>query len=114
MTVDTPIPFSVHRLWYELTRYVCSTHTAQSANQSEQTEAIERAADGQLLQGDIMGVRAPKYRPISQGGVDRVYLSAAPLNLRRQLIATESLLRDSRYDFLFRPGQWCPLPTFTT
>ena len=31
---------------------------------------------------------------------------------RRQLIATESLLRDSRYDFLFRPGQWCPRPTF--
>jgi uncharacterized protein len=112
LTVDTPIPFSVHRLWYELTRYVCSTHTAQSANQSEQTEAIERDADGQLLQGDIMGVRAPKYRPISQGGADRVYLSAAPLNLRRQLIATESLLRDSRYDFLFRPGRWCPRPTF--
>lgn len=112
LTVDTPIPFSVHRLWYELTRYVCSTHTAQSANQSEQTEAIERNADGQLLQGDIMGVRAPKYRPISQGGADRVYLSAAPLNLRRQLIATESLLRDSRYDFLFRPGRWCPRPTF--
>jgi uncharacterized protein len=112
MTVDTPIPFSVHRLWYELTRYVCSTHTAQSANQSEQTEAIEKDGGGQLLQGDIMGVRAPKYRPISQGGADRVYLSGAPLNLRRQLIATESLLRDSRYDFLFRPGPWCPQPTF--
>ena len=27
MTVDTPVPFSIHRLWYELHRYVCSTHT---------------------------------------------------------------------------------------
>jgi len=112
LTVDTPIPFSIHRLWYELTRYVCSTHTAPSANQSEQTEAVEKDQTGQLLQGDIMGVQAPKYRPISQGGADRVYLSGAPLNLRRQLIAAESLLRDSRYDFLFRPGRWCPRPTF--
>lgn len=46
MTVDTPIPFSVHRLWYELTRYVCSTYTAPSANQSEQTEAIGKDGGG--------------------------------------------------------------------
>lgn len=112
MTIDTPVPFSIHRLWYELTRFVCSTHTAQSANQSEATEAVEQGADGQPIRGDIMGVRAPKYRPVTQGGADRVYLSGAPLNLRRQLIAMESLLRDSRYDFLFRPGRWCPRPTF--
>jgi DNA helicase HerA-like ATPase len=112
MTVDAPVPFSLHRLWYELTRYVCSTHTAPPANQSDATEAVEAGADGQPIRGDIMAVRAPKYRPITPGGADRVYLSGAPLNLKRQLIATESLLRDSRYDFLFRPGQWCPRPTF--
>lgn len=110
MTVDTPIPFSIHRLWYELHRSVCSTHSAQSANQSETTEAIELGADGEPMQGDIMRVRPPKYRPITQGGPNRVYLSAAPLNIRRQIIATESLLRDTRYDFLFRPGPWCPKP----
>ena len=112
LTVDTPIPFSIHRLWYELSRHVCSTHTAQSANQNEATEALERGQDGQPILGDLMGVRAPKYRPITPGGPDRVYLSGAPLNIRRQIIATESLLRDSRYDFLFRPGPWCPQPTF--
>jgi hypothetical protein len=111
MTVDTPIPFSIHRLWYELHRYVCSTHTAQGANQSEATEAIERGADGQQLLGDIMTVNPPKYRPITAGGADRVYLSGSPLNIRRQILATESLLRDTRYDFLFRPGPWCPKPT---
>lgn len=112
MTVDTPIPFSMHRLWYELHRYVCSTHTAQSANQSEVTEAIEQGPHNQPMLGNIMDVSPPRYRPITQGGPNRVYLSAAPLNIRRQIIATESLLRDTRYDFLFRPGPWCPLPTF--
>jgi len=112
MTVDTPIPFSIHRLWYELYRYVCSTHTAPpSGNQSEATEALETDDQGQPLLGDIMTVIAPKYRSITQGGPNRVYLSGAQLNIRRQILALESLLRDTRYDFLFRPGPWCPNPT---
>jgi len=111
MTVDTPVPFSIHRLWYELHRYVCSTHNAQGANQSPSTEAIENGPDGQPMLGDIMGVNPPRYRPITSGGPNRVYLSGAPLNIRRQIMATESLLRDTRYDFMFRPGPWCPQPT---
>lgn len=114
MTVDTPIPFSIHRLWYELHRYVCSTHTAQGANQSDATEAIELGPDGQPMLGDIMNVNPPRYRPITSGGPNRVYLSGAPLNIRRQILATESLLRDTRYGFMFRPGPWCPNPTFQT
>lgn len=60
LTVDTPVPFSIHRLWYELHRYVCSTHTVgPGANQGESTEAIEQDSRGQLLLGDIMGVVHP-------------------------------------------------------
>ncbi len=114
MTVDTPIPFSIHRLWYELHRYVCSTHTAQGANQSDATEAIEPGPNGQPMLGDIMGVKPPRYRAITSGGPNRVYLSGATLNIRRQIMATESLLRDTRYGFMFRPGPWCPNPTFQT
>ncbi len=110
MTVDTPIPFSIHRLWYELHKLVCSTHTQPGANQTDATEAIEVDGTGQKLLGDIMRVIAPKYRPITQGGPNRVYLSGSPLNIRRQILALESLLRDTRYDFLFRPGPWCPDP----
>lgn len=113
LTVDTPIPFSIHRLWYDLYRLVCSSHTAQSNGQSNETEAIELDKDGKLLLGDIQKVIAPKYKPITQGGANRVFLSASPLNIRKQLVAMESLLRDSRYDFLFRPGPWCPQPTLT-
>jgi len=110
MTVDTPIPFSIHRLWYELHRLVCSTHAQPGANQTDATEAVEVDGAGQKLLGDVMRVIAPKYRPITQGGANRVYLSGSPLNIRRQILALESLLRDTRYDFLFRPGPWCPDP----
>lgn len=111
VTVDTPIPFSIHRFWYELHRYICSTHTVgQGSNQSESTEAVELGSDGQPLLGDMMRVSPPQYRPITSGGPNRVYLSGAQLNIRRQVLAVGSLLRDTRYDFLFRPGPWCPTP----
>jgi hypothetical protein len=113
MTVDTPIPFSIHRLWYELHRYVCSTHTAPPGGiQSVATEALETDAQGNPLLGDIMKAVAPRYRSITQGGPNRVYLSGAQFNIRRQILALESLLRDTRYDFMFRPGPWCPNPSF--
>lgn len=109
MTVDTPIPFNIQRLWYELFRLVCSTHTDQAANQSEDTEAIMKDEKGQPTLGDPLQVIPPKYRPITSGGADRVYLSnRSPLNIKRQLLALESLLRDTRYNFMFRPGPWWP------
>jgi len=111
MTVDTPIPFSIHRLWYELYRLVCSTHTAQGQNQSQETEAIQSDENGQPILGDIMSVIPPRYRPITAGGANRVYLAASALNIRRHVLAMQSALQDSRYDFLFRPGPWCPEPT---
>ena len=110
VTVDTPVPFSIHRLWYDLHRLVCSTHIAQRNDQSSRTEAIEKDSNGKPLEGNIMDVQPPKYLPITQSGPNRVYLSNSPLNIRRQILATESLLRDTRYDFLFRPGPWCPQP----
>ena len=110
LTVDTPVPFSIHRLWYELHRWVCSTHTAQSAAQNPTTEAIELDAQGHPILGDLMAVAPPKYQPITGGGTGRVYLSSAPVNIRRHLMALQSLLRDTRYDFLFRPGPLCPKP----
>ena len=111
VTADTPVPFSFHRLWYELHRYVLSTHTVgPGANQGRDTEAIETGDDDQPALGNMMNVVPPKYRSITQSGADRVFLSGASLNIRRQLIATQALLKDTRYDFIFRPGPWCPLP----
>lgn len=110
VTVDTPVPFSIHRLWYDLHCLICSTHTAQRNEQSSYTEAIEKDSNGKPLKGNIMAVQPPKYLPITQSGPNRVYLSGSSLNIRRQILATESLLRDTRYNFLFRPGPWCPQP----
>ena len=112
MTVDTPLPFSVHQLWFDLHRTVNATHTQSGTGQSHETEALQLNDDGVPIQvGDPMAVLAPQYRPATQAaGQDKIYLSGSRLNIGRQLDALASRLRDRRYDFLFRPGPWTPTP----
>ncbi len=109
LTVDTPVPFSIHKLWFDLHRQVNATHT-QAGGQSEKTEALLFDEKGQLVQkGDSLRVIPPKYKPHTQAqGTEKIYLSSSPLNIRRSLHTLASRLRDPRYDFLFRPGSWYP------
>jgi hypothetical protein len=106
LTVDTPVPFSIHRLWFEFHKAMYATHTAQQAAQSAATEALAVDANGQPIQaGDALKVIPPQYQPIAQG---RIFLSAANLNFRRPLDYLATKLRDPRFNFMFRPGPWLP------
>lgn len=112
VTVDTPVPFSVHELWFALHRLVNATHVVSGVNQSRETEALLlNEAEEPLQLGDPMKVVPPLYRSATQAkGQQKIYLSTTPLNIRRQVDALASRLRDRRYDFLFRPGDWTPNP----
>lgn len=112
VTVDTPIPFSVHELWFILHRLLNATHTLAGANQSQETEALLLGEDGKALElGDPMRVVPPRYRSATQAaGQQKVFLSSSTVTIRRQLDALASRLRDRRYDFLFRPGTWTAEP----
>jgi hypothetical protein len=103
ITVDTPLPFSVRSLWFELYERVVATHTAQQNAQSEETRAYAEDGEGNELRGDRERIVAPVYKPIAQG---QVFMTASPLGMRRQLDRLAGYLRDPRYDFLFRPGRW--------
>lgn len=105
VTVDTPLPFSVRRLWFELYERVAATHTAQQNAQSEQTRAYETDTNGNDLRGDAESVTAPVYKGLVPG---QIFMSASPLPIRRQLDRLAGYLRDPRYDFLFKPGVWTP------
>ena len=110
LNVDTPVPFSLHQLWYELHLLTISTHL-QTGNQSLQTVAFETDQAGVNVDiGDAMQVRPPKSKPqnTSAGALPKVYLSQSSLNIRRPLEGLAYKLRDSRFDFLFRPGDWLP------
>jgi hypothetical protein len=109
LTVDSPVPFSIHKLWFDLHRLVHATHTV-AGGQSEKTEALLLDNKNNVVQlGDPLKVITPKYQPHTQAaGEKKIYLSTSPFNLRRPLHGLASKLRDPRYDFLFRPGPWCP------
>ena len=104
LTADSPIPFSIHKLWFDLHTEVNATHTAQQAAQNATTRAYAQGPNGNFV-GDPMTVEAPQFLPIQQG---QVFLSASRLNIRRPLDGLANRLRDPRYDFLFRPGNWGP------
>jgi len=109
LTADSPVPFSIHQLWFELHELVNSTHTVQSTGQSADTRAYATDDQGnEIDRGDALTVRPPQYKTQLAG---QIFLSAVPYNIRRQLDALASRLRDPRYDFLFRPGRWLPEPS---
>ncbi len=111
LTVDTPIPFSIHKFWFDLHCVMHSTHISPGTGQSKETMAFELNSEGKPVQlGDPIRVIPPKFRQqnLSSGASEKIYLSASPLSFRRQLDGLASKLRDPRFDFLFRPGPWMP------
>jgi uncharacterized protein DUF87 len=108
LTVDTPVPFSIHEVWLQLHKHVNATHTEAGTGQSEHSEAFFEDADGNVVErGDALRVIAPRYQPQQDR---KIYLSASRLNLRRPLETLASRLRDPRLSFLFNPGQWAVSP----
>ena len=109
ITVDTPIPFSIHELWFRMHRRINGTHSI-SNGQSLETEMLLKDETGDSVDaGDALAVRPASYQGATQAKeVTKVYLSESRLNLGRQVDALASRLRDRRYDFLFRPGPWAP------
>ncbi len=112
LTVDTPVPFSIHGLWLELHKLAFGTHHAPRDAQNDTTYAYELDGEQKPVQpGDAFKVIPPKFLPSKTGSKDeQITQSAAPISRR----CSENLaarLRDPRFDFLFRPGKWTPDPT---
>jgi len=112
ITVDSPVPFCLHKLWFELHKR--EHHTiipTPGAGNDEVEPAYVLGEDGKPLQpGDTMSVIPPLYRTVKTTGPanERVQHGREPLGIRRQLAGLASKLRDPRFAFLMRPGKWSP------
>ena len=96
ITVDTPLPFSLKQLWYDLIDFEIATFEGQNRDESTRYE-----------DGDPRDLRAPKYKPHAMGSKGP-FLNQQALGIRRQLDLLRSRLLDRRYDFLLHPGPWEP------
>lgn len=116
ITVDTPIPFSLNRLFMHLYRQMFSTHTCAGTGQklcaidenfdaSKTTEAFLTDAVGTKLTGSLDPFVLPRYMEQQQS---KVYLSGVPMSIKRQLISLQAKLNDPRFDFAYKPDGFIP------
>lgn len=110
VTVDSPVPFSLHDLWFALHTEMRATHYERADTpQSNATWALEvDAAKNPIQGGDPWRVVPPRFRPLKneKGNTEKIRLSQSNLSLGNVVDRLASRLRDPRLDFLFRPGSW--------
>lgn len=113
VSVDTPVPFSIHKLWFDLHCEMRATHYEQAGiKQSPDTWALEKDEAGEVIEsGNPLQAIPPRFLPIKDVAKDpeKIRLSNSRLNISRAVDSLGSRLRDSRFDFLFKPDQWLPV-----
>lgn len=96
LTVDTPVPYSLKKLWLELIEPELRTLEGQDRDQPALIET-----------GDAATLKEPKYKPHAMGNKGPFINTAAP-GIKRQLKNLRSRLLDKQYDFLLHPSVWEP------
>lgn len=110
VTADSPVPFSLKLLWFNLHVLLNATHSEAGNGQSRATWVLARDTNGNAVEaGDLETVTPPVFAAQTQAaGAPKVYMSSSPLNLRRQVEVLASRLKDRRLDFVLNPGPWTP------
>lgn len=111
LSVDSPIPFSIHHLWHEL--YIETFGTYYSAKEGKPIDniAYEIGADKKEMKGNAAEGIPPTFKKIATGsGETKVNWlpSTNQLNIGKQLQLLGTKLRIPRYDFIFKPGKLKP------
>jgi hypothetical protein len=113
VTVDSPVPFCIHKLWFEFHQREYRTVIPRPGGAADEVEPayVLLGTTNQPAQlGDAMSVTPPQYRTVKTTGPanERVQWGPDPLGMRQQLAILASKLRDPQLAFLFNPGDWRP------
>lgn len=95
ITADSPVPFSLRRLWLELEDEQRATYT-----DSQKQDATTRLAAEDP--GSAVELRPPVYPPATS--TNSVPYLAKGMKIGRQLDLLHSRLRDGRFSFMFDPA----------
>jgi len=98
VTADTPIPFSMKKLWFDLDDFERQTYN-------------ERANPGTITDKEVTGnaeeLISNEYKPASAGG-GAPFLNNKAKGILGFLDTVRAKLKDSRYFFLFTPKDFTP------
>ncbi len=107
LNVDSPIPFSLNNLWYDL--YV---QTLGKFYPDKEGKPLAYEVDGENeLKGDAGKGISPIFKKVNtnRDNGDRVQHPVEPaLSNSQQLHTLGSKLRVPRFDFIFKPAEWLP------
>ena len=96
LTADSPIPFNVKKLWYELDKFERITFPESNPQTPENAYPPEQLGSSEELVSD-------QY-PAASAYNQAPYKNKAKRNIERHLDLMRSRLKDSRFSFLFSPG----------
>ena len=112
LSVDTPVPFCIHKLWFDFHQREHRTVVPKPGAAADDVEfAYVLDSKGNPVQsGDAMNVVAPLYRTVKTSGppAERVQWGPDAINIRQQLAVMASKLRDPQFSFLFNAGPYRP------
>lgn len=98
VTSDTPIPFSLKKLWFELDDFERQTFLERAKPETKTKKRVE---------GNIEQLISNQYEPASAGG-GSPFLNNQAKGILNFLDSIRLKLKDSTYNFLFEPGEYTP------
>lgn len=98
ITVDSPIPYSIKQLWFELDDF-----ERQSFNENRKPETKMDL----LVKGDSEKLISNEYPPAGAGG-GKPFLNFQAKGILGFLDNMRIKMKDSRYKFMFEPGEYTP------
>lgn len=105
ITADSPIPFSARKLWYDMNWWLNATFS-ESTKDKQTKESAELLLDdeGNDITGCYEDLKAAQFKPYPMGN-QAPYKSKHTgfYSYEKKLL---SRLRDSRFDFMFYPGDY--------
>lgn len=96
ITADSPIPFSIKRLWFDLDDFERKTFQADRITVTDK-----------IAEGDIETLKSNEYPPAGLGN-SAPFLNQKAKGILGFLDSMRNKLSDSNYNFLFSPGNFSP------
>ena len=105
ITADSPIPFNIRKVWWEMNWWLNATFSESSKdNQTKDKALLEKDDDGNDKIGDYNNLRSAEFQPYSMGSQQPYKSKHQDFYSYEKKILTR--LKDSRYDFMFNPGDY--------
>lgn len=102
INADSPIPFSINELWYNLDDFEKQVFNKIKVGNDWELELVERLEDG-----DASKLIPSKHHPPAPGG-GNPNINKGAMGILTFLNGMRNRITDDRYKFLFDPGEYLP------